>query len=200
MRVFPVPGQSYTSIDALAQGVLSSFQPEALAGEESVNIELLFEQFVPLHLEERYGVPFITEYTDLSSVGGPELLGFTDAKRGCAVVDSALVDSTSPIELRRGRSTIAHECGHCLVHVPVVRSFLSVISRDEAQLFRMKRTDLQAFVDPEWQAWAFARALLMPTQVVKLLQSQRRSERYLADFFSVNPAFVRSRLKDKTLR
>jgi hypothetical protein len=50
-------------------------------------------------------------------------------------------------------------------------------------------------LDPEWQAWEFARALLMPKHLIVEYCNQELSLNEMAKHFDLNPAFVEVRLK-----
>jgi IrrE N-terminal-like domain len=65
------------------------------------------------------------------------------------------------------RSTVCHEIGHAVIHVPVLRRRLLITD----VLARTQRAKLPAYQDPEWQAWAFSGAILMPSSTLRMLQS-----------------------------
>lgn len=66
------------------------------------------------------------------------------------------------------RSTVCHEIGHAVIHVPALRRQLLVTS----VLARSKRGSLAAYNDPEWQAWAFSGAILMPSVTLLMLRAR----------------------------
>jgi IrrE N-terminal-like domain len=66
------------------------------------------------------------------------------------------------------RSTVCHELGHAVIHVPVLRRRLLLTN----VLARTRRSNLRAYNDPEWQAWAFSGAILMPTVTLLMLHTQ----------------------------
>lgn len=66
------------------------------------------------------------------------------------------------------RSTICHEIGHAVIHVPALKRKVSL---GHEALARTMRKHLRPFEDPEWQAWAFAGAILMPSATLKMLAS-----------------------------
>lgn len=67
----------------------------------------------------------------------------------------------------RARATAAHELGHAVLHVPYIRKQRG-LGREKA-LVRVARARLEAFRDPEWQAWAFAGCLLIPRASIQAL-------------------------------
>ena len=54
----------------------------------------------------------------------------------------------------------------------------------------IKRTDLKPFRDPEWQAWTFALAFLMPVSVVRRMRHRCPSD--LSDAFQVSEELATS--------
>jgi hypothetical protein len=71
---------------------------------------------------------------------------------------AALFDSNP--NTNRARSTLAHEIGHALLHPAEVRTGRH--RPDVLTLRRAFRSQLKPYQDSEWQAHAFAGALLMP--------------------------------------
>lgn len=189
MKVPPVPGLSRKKIEAKAVSLLREFQPEALRGECPVDIEQIFEFYIPEHC----GID--TGYTDLSFLGSG-VLGYTDASKKISYVDKTLIDPKDIVTERRCRATVGHETGHCIYHVSILNFFKSSLSKDDSTgLYRAERTEIKAYQDPEWQAWEFARAILMPSHLICNYHERNYSIRDMAESFDLNPAFVEVRLK-----
>lgn len=188
VKVPVVPGMSRNEIEMTATSLLRKLQPEALKGENAVDIEEIFEFYIP----DRYDIE--TEYTDLSFLG-PDVLGYTDADKKISCIDKTLSDSDDLAVERRFRSTVGHEIGHCIYHVSIMRAFKSSSIRGEGKLYRANRFELRAFEDPEWQAWEFSRACLMPRNLILTFLEKGFSLWEMADHFNVNPAFMEVRLK-----
>jgi hypothetical protein len=188
-KVPVVPGLSRREIEARAVTLLRKFQPEAFEGKCPADIEMIFE----IYIRERYRIK--TGYTDLSSLG-QGVLGYTDAAKKISYVDKTLIDANDLPTVRRCRATVGHESGHCLYHVSVLNFFKSssLIGNDEG-FYRRKRTEIKAYLDPEWQAWEFARAYLMPRHLIVNYYDRGYSVRDMAECFNVNPAFIEVRLK-----
>lgn len=177
-------------IENRALSILQEFQPDALSGKfpQPVDVEAIYEIYIPNQVE------VITGYTDLCSILGPEILGYTNAATKVSFVDSSLSDATDRATLRRFRATVEHEGGHCLLHVPLLQFFKSLSLKGEG-LYRAKRSEIEPFRDPEWQAWAFAGAIMMPKPLVADYHERGFALNEMADQFDVNPAFVRVRLQ-----
>lgn len=185
---------SKRKIEAFARSILLEVQSEALKGKEPVDIEYIYDVYIP----DKYGIT--TGYTDLSEMG-PNVLGYTNAVIKESYVDKSLYESREPSAIRRCRSTIAHESFHCIEHVPVLNYFKSVSRKgDDTLLYRTQRSNIPAFKDPEWQSWMFAGALLMPDHLVRGYYERGMRKRDLAEIFDVNPAFARVRLKKLGLK
>lgn len=183
------PPMSGKQIEDVACHVLRAYQPEVLEGKASFDIE----RFVDIHLEDLTGVQ--PDYLDLP-VG---VHGMTDQNR--MIIQRLLAET--PRSYRFLRSTMAHETGHAILHAHVLRKFgARQIFEQKSQkakaggiaLFRRK--DLKAYEDPEWQAWRFARALMMPEAVMRQLIKAGTHLAKIAEHFDVNVPFVESRLHD----
>ncbi|MBU2430669.1 MAG: ImmA/IrrE family metallo-endopeptidase, partial [Proteobacteria bacterium] len=94
---------------------------------------------------------------------------------------------------------IAHEGYHAMVHIPEFRKKRAVLKsiNDEqhASLCLYRQEDVPIYMNPEWQAFRFAGALLMPEEPFKASIRNGYGVRDLADLFQANPANVCSRAK-----
>ncbi len=188
-KAIVVPGRSKAEIENSAISILSEFQDSAIKKPEPVDIEYLFEIVVP----ERYGID--TGYCDLSKLGNG-VLGYTNAQSKMSYVDKSLSDSDDKITRRLFRSTVAHEIKHCVKHVQILNLFKSICKdKDDEGLYRREKSQIKPYEDPEWQAWYFAGALLMPNHHILNLTKGGYSIEEMAGIFDVNPAFMRSRIK-----
>jgi hypothetical protein len=192
-KVPVVPPKSRRDIEKLALLTLQAFQPEALKGKlpPPVDVEGIYELYIPTIVDVRTG------YGDLSTLlGRTDVLGFTHAPQKISLVDSSLSDAIDQVTLRRFRATVGHEGGHCIIHVPLLQVFKSLsIDLGEDILYRQNRNKLRPFEDPEWQAWEFARALIMPRPLVIDYRERGFTSEEMANCFEVNPAFLRVRLQ-----
>lgn len=91
------------------------------------------------------------------------------------------------------RTTVCHEVGHALLHVPTLRRRLMLTD----VLARTRRSNLRPYEDPEWQAWAFAGAILMPSLTLKMLMEKgvSLSPSNLSPIYSVSTVMAQSHLK-----
>jgi hypothetical protein len=166
--------------------LLSRFQPEVLQGKAPFDVE----RFAELHLESLTGVEF-----DLTPELPHGIDGVTNTEKLRVNVELAEI----PTNFRYYRSTLAHELGHAFIHTPVLRKRKENEEFTEAKdqgpaLYRAATVPL--YRNPEWQAWHFAGALLMPKEALLIkLKECRMDLNAVADFFQVNSSFVSSRLK-----
>lgn len=182
-----VAPRSKRDIEEIAESILFEVQPEALRGNCPIEIEYIYDVYIPKHFRIKTG------YTNLDEIG-PNVLGYTDASIRESYVEKNLYESDVLSTLRRGRSTIAHECFHCIEHVPIFNYFRSISRKSDDMLFRANKNDIPAYMNPEWQSWMFAGAILMPEKLTKRHFERGMEENQLADIFNVNPAFARVRL------
>jgi hypothetical protein len=182
--------RSGAQLDLEMQNIVREFQPEVLSRPMPLDIERFFE----FRLVEVTGVN--SAYRELPL--GVD--GYTDSDVMESVVSSELIDTDDLVTRRRGRSTIAHECVHAIVHVPEFRAkkarlrSLHEKKNDNLRFFRQEQ--VETYMNPEWQAWRGAKGLLMP--ISSVFQAVNKGHRLteLAEIYDVNPAFVKSRVKE----
>ena len=179
--------RSKLDIEAITQKIVREFQPQALRTPQSFRIETFFET----ELEQITEVK--VDYRELPI----SVYGYTDIERMESVIDSRLMESEAISDVRFVRSTIGHETGHVIMHVPEFRLHKAIkkLVNDDTSLKFYREQDIVIYRNPEWQAWWFAKCLLMPSPAVRLAVDEGFSIYEMSELFNVNPAFVRSRLK-----
>jgi Zn-dependent peptidase ImmA (M78 family) len=187
---FAFPAMSGKQIDNIAYSLIKKMQPAVLLCESPFDVE----RFVDVHLEGMTGIA--PDYrSDLPS----EIYGFTDTAENKLVINAGLLDDEWGDNERFYRSTVAHEVGHCLLHVPLLRQckkdriFTEGKKKDKVALYR--KTPIPLYKNPEWQAWRFAGALLMPEQAVSSLIRKGADLQEMARHFKVNGVFLETRMK-----
>jgi Zn-dependent peptidase ImmA (M78 family) len=82
---------------------------------------------------------------------------------------------------------VAHELGHCLMHTDQLIRLAQMPSNQQAA-FHRGQTGHKIFEDTEWQANAFASALLMPARGLAAIEQQygQITARLLVDQFGVS--------------
>ena len=187
-RLIPARARSGREIDTIAQRELHRFQPAAIDEPQVVEVEAIFELGLP-----RFGIE--PDYQHLEQRG---IQGYTDSQNMICVVSSELADD--PAASPYFRSTVAHEIGHAILHIPEFRRRRQTLVfeqfTNDTVLHRLPDTQIPIYKNPEWQAHRFAGGLLMPEMAVqKAIMSNRGDYTVLSTVFKVTPAFVRSRLK-----
>ncbi len=175
-------------IELLATKIISQYQPEVLTGNAAFDVN----RFVDTKLEDMTGVtPIYTN--DLP----PEIFGLTDSAENRLEIQAALAED--PFSVNFFRSTLAHETGHCIMHVPQLRTikrnqvFRQAKGDDSIQLYR--KDNIPVYCNPEWQAWRFAGALLMPEKPLRMMIMDGVSQSDIAEYLAVNISFLKVRLK-----
>jgi len=98
------------------------------------------------------------------------------------------------IGIPRCRFTVVHESYHGLKHVRQIRKALV----DSGELVLYRRTTIEAYRDPEWQANYFAGAILMPATMVKRMaagEGRLILPIAMAEVFTVSVAAANVRLQ-----
>ncbi|MEW6667628.1 MAG: ImmA/IrrE family metallo-endopeptidase [Thermodesulfobacteriota bacterium] len=173
-------------LERMALKVIQGSQPHLLKEAAPFDIEEFFE----FDVEDICGVR-IDYRSDLPD----GVYGYTDSEERLTVISSELMED--PRQRRFCRSTMAHEAGHALIHVPEFRlkkAFLRSIHDEKHVSLRLYReAEIKPYMNPEWQAWRFAGALMMPARPFTDAVLKGCDVGRLADLFQVNPAFVKAR-------
>lgn len=174
-----------------ASALLAQFQPTALTGVEPVElVPLLDSDVVITHSTGRWS----GRRSSISIYEGTEgemdgRKAFTNFSHDYDFVDVVLSGAQFNDLLSGGaiahqpRATVAHELGHATMHGPSVWG--RARSSMRMQLSRLKPWGkIPPYKNPELQAWAFARCLLMPLSAMR--QMDDLSPECLADTFKVS--------------
>jgi hypothetical protein len=178
-------------IENLACEVIKSFQPNALIQLTKFDVEAFFE----FELKNHTGIePDTCNFPD-------EIDGCTNFEEMKCYISLNLMEyGECEVTRRRLRATQAHEIGHCFLHVADARrnrKFQQKFVNDKQSSLRMYNPDdLKAYENPEWQAWRFASALLMPEICFKRAVECHWTKKQIKYAFDVNPKFIEVRLRE----
>jgi IrrE N-terminal-like domain len=190
-KVVKAAARSGADIDQIARGLIQRYQPDALLEPQEFDIERFYENV----LESISGVR-----ADYQNLGLP-VHGYTDSDQLISVVDTALAEN--PSQRNRFRATVAHEVGHAILHVKQFRRRKEILrfthDCEDVSLRMYREDEIPAYVNPEWQAWRFAKALLMPEQPFRRAYATGISIPELAATFGVSVDFARLRIRDLRL-
>lgn len=176
-----VAPMSRVAIERDATIVVARFQPDLLKRPGCFPVLKLFDA-----LSDQYELdPGVEELSD-----GVEGMTFPDGR----VLVSEETYRGAHDGLGRPRFTVVHECYHGIKHREQIRKVLI----DTGELVVYRRQSIKPFRDPEWQANAFAGAVLMPEEMVRWLA--RKEHRMLlpatmAEEFGVSIPAAEVRLK-----
>jgi Zn-dependent peptidase ImmA (M78 family) len=180
---------SGAQIDRIALGIIRDFQPDVLSGDVPFDIE----RFVDNMLEDQTGVE-----PDYRSDLPEGIYGITDSEKNAMLINAALADDLS--QERFLRSTLGHETGHCFIHVPRLRLYqqnriFTQTKADDGGVKLYRKDDIPLYMNPEWQAYRFSGALLVPERPLRIMLEKGEPLSNIAERFNVHMAFLRSRLK-----
>jgi hypothetical protein len=163
-EVPPVNPLSVNAIEELARCFLEQLAPEVLVSPQPLDVLHLVDERLP-----KFGIHVCPASRE--ELGDRD--GATDPSGTGEVLILVSEEVWNNLELEGAksfyaRSTVCHEVGHAIIHVPALRRRLLMTN----VLARTKRSNLKAYEDPEWQAWTFSGAILMPTVALDILVRQ----------------------------
>lgn len=186
-KVPPMPPLKSSDIELIAERFLEKVYPDALRHPT----QLPFEDLVDTILQE-HGI--CVRPASFEEMG--ERAGATDPSPGSCINILVREDVWNAL-FRGGRSahyaktTIAHELGHAILHVPTMRRRMS-LPIQSGTLNRVQRSELKPYVDPEWQAWAFAGAIIAPRSTLTTLHCGSVAQ--VAEIYGVSEVMMRKRI------
>jgi uncharacterized protein DUF955 len=179
-----MPGLSMACVEALAESVLSVFQPQALATPQAVEVAAWVDTILP-----RFGIHVMPaaddELRDCAALTYPSAEGESEI----LVAEWIWHDLAHDARPNFARATVMHELGHAILHVPIIRTMANA----EPQPPAADAVPLPAFNDPEWQAWALAGAILMPRRTITMLAHP--TAQAVADTYQVSEQFAAVHLR-----
>lgn len=186
-----VTARSGKEIDGIAYKLAEAFQPEAVRMLTWFDVE----RYMEFELKKRTGVEPV--YRPLG--GGLE--GFISIEKMlCVICEHAANHGGDDVKRRRLRATQAHEVGHCHLHVEeFLRTRATLELRHDkrhADTYLYRQDESKVYRNPEWQAWRFAGALLMPEPCLRRAVDCKWTLQTMSRAFDVNPSFVEVRLHD----
>jgi len=188
-KVPPVRPLSTAAIEELGRCVLEQLDPDVLKKPQPLDVLRLVDDRLP-----KFGI-------HVSPASREELgdrAGATDPQGRHEI--EILIGEEYWERLEEGgppsyfaKTTVCHELGHGVLHVPVLRRRLLLTDC----FARVERKAIKAYEDPEWQAWAFAGAILMPSVTLTMLKRRHNllTAEVVAATYEVSTQMVNSHLK-----
>ena len=188
-EVPPVNPLGVAAIEELGRCFLDQLAPEMLTVPQPLNVLELVDTGLP-----EFGIHVCPASRE--EIGNRD--GATDPRGEeeiTILVTEEVWDAleTAPPRSYYARTTVCHEIGHAVLHVPVLRRRLLI----NDALARTQRGNLKAYEDPEWQAWAFAGTILMPSTTLRMLQAECKllTPETVSTTFEVSTQMARSHLR-----
>jgi hypothetical protein len=186
-----VTARSGKEIDEIAFKLVEAFQPEAVGMLTWFDVE----RYMEFELKKRTGVEPVYRLL------GEGLEGFISIEKMlCVICEHAANHGGDDVTRRRLRATQAHEVGHCHLHVEeFLRTRATLELRHDkrhADTYLYRQDESKVCRNPEWQAWRFAGALLMPEPCLRRAVDCKWTLQTMSRAFDVNPSFVEVRLRD----
>lgn len=179
VKVPVVAPRSRVAIEAEARRLLAAIAPECLRSPSPAPMVAIFD----MELRKRFD--FVAHVAALA----PGLEGITDCVEREVILPPHIYEGMENGD-GRCRFSAAHETGHVVLHADELASRVGAKLVNGGNVLLARRSTIKPYLDPEWQANAFAAGLLMPEEMVRRLASQTR--RYLLAG-SIMSAFAVSR-------
>jgi AcrR family transcriptional regulator len=188
-EVPPVNPLGVAAIEELGRCFLDQLAPEMLTKPQPLSVLDLVDTRLP-----KFGIQVCPATRE--EIGNRD--GATDPNGDAEVTILVSEEVWDKLELAAprchyARTTVCHEIGHAILHVPVLRRRLLLSDA----LARTQRAKLRAYEDPEWQAWAFAGAILMPSITLRMLQAEHNglTPELISSAFEVSANMALSHLR-----
>jgi hypothetical protein len=188
-EVPPVRPLSVAAIEELGRCFLDQLSPDSLGSPKPLDVAKLSEVILP-----QFGIHTIPASAE--ELGNRA--GATDPKGDGDVnilVNEEVWDDLvePPPQCYFARSTVCHEIGHAVLHVPTLRRHMLVADT----LNRVQRRRLKAYEDPEWQAWMFAGSILMPSSTLRMMMNEAEmlSLSEVSEVYDVSEPMANSHLR-----
>ncbi|KAF1079424.1 MAG: hypothetical protein GQF41_4304 [Candidatus Rifleibacterium amylolyticum] len=148
-KTLVVPPQSYKSIGTKSEKFLQDFYRQGLTTPCRIPILEIVNDWP--EFEEQTGFQLVAEELP------PGVLGRTDFVNNLITIPPETCVAAKNGD-GRARFTIAHEVGHVWLHNVFFKGCIL-----ENRILTANRACMKTYEDPDWQAEAFASALLMPS-------------------------------------
>ncbi len=161
-------GRSYRDLENAARRVRKYLK---LAPDQAINALQLFENLDQISLKMADGkiIPLRERIVSLEDTEG--YTRYDEQKNIMEIVASEATYKGLEIGHPRAGYFVAHELGHCVLHTDqLVR--LAQLPTPQQTAFHRGRADHRPYQDTEWQANAFASALLMPAEGIQALEQE----------------------------
>ncbi|NKB82822.1 MAG: ImmA/IrrE family metallo-endopeptidase [Nitrospirales bacterium] len=188
-EVPPVNPLSTAVIEELGRCVLQQLAPDMLMKPQPLNVLDLVDSRLP-----EFGIHVCPATRE--ELGNRD--GATDPNGNVEITILVSEDVWDGLESEAPKShyaktTVCHELGHALIHVPILRRRLLLNN----VLARTQRSNLRPYEDPEWQAWTFAGSILLPRTTLDMLEKRygRISVDLVSTTYEISPDMASNHLR-----
>jgi Zn-dependent peptidase ImmA (M78 family) len=163
---------SYRKLESIARHVRTRLN---LAADQAIDAHHLFENLDQIRLKTMSGqiIPLRERVDNLQDTEG--YTRYDDQKRIMEIVASAETYAGLEVGYPRAGYFVAHELGHCVLHTDQLVRLAQLPTTQQQAAFHRGRADHKTYEDTEWQANAFASALLMPAQGIRELEQEHQT-------------------------
>jgi hypothetical protein len=150
--------QSYRNLERVAAFVREKLNFQS---DEAIGALRLFDNLDNIRIEPRSGRPIPLGYGVVELADSEGYVKYDSERHIIEVLASEDTYCWLEHGHPRGGYFVAHELGHCLLHTDQLLRLAKMPTAEQAAFHRLK-TEHKPYEDTEWQANAFASALLMP--------------------------------------
>jgi hypothetical protein len=160
--------RGYLAIERWARSVRAAVAPDAPAHAPLPGLQL-FEGLTRYYVEAGGKRIFLTYGSKDMPEGAEALTVYMSERQKIGVFLSEDTYNNLEREQPRARFSLGHEIGHAVLHsAELVR--LAALPHAESGLYRSSEHNHEICQDIEWQADAFAAAILMPAEGIRLIE------------------------------
>ena len=186
-------GYSYQELERIAAGVRIQLE---YTPTEAIDTLLLFDGLdIEVQDETGRAIPIRGGVVELN--GSEGYAKYDRDRRIIEILASPKIYDWLEKGYPRGGYFVAHELGHCLLHTDQLVRLAKMPKAQQAALHRGgQEVEHEAYQDTEWQANAFAAALLMPARgLLALEECGELSPAAIAEHFHVSDEAATYRLE-----
>ena len=188
-EVFPMPPVKFSSLEATADALLSLLSPESLAEPRPLDAWHLINSVLPMHGIHVHSASEV-------ELGQREAATVPIGEKETQILMRA--NDYEALELggkraNRPRCTFAHELGHGVMHMQIMRFRKRLTSTLGTAMSRVARSALKPYEDPEWRAYAIGGCILAPRKTILMLSD--RSPENLARVYEISESMALNHLR-----
>ena len=149
---------SYGKLESIAADVRQELK---ISADQAIDSLQLFENLFEINISKRDGtsIPLGGYVIELDSEGYTR---YNSERRAIEIFASSQTYDRLEEGHPRASYFVSHELGHCLLHTDQLIRLAKMPTNQQAAFHRGGQRSHKPFEDTEWQANAFASALLMP--------------------------------------